>query len=86
MVITPDGLSGREEDPVADPGFPMGGVDPLWGGMDPQHGCFSVKMYVKMKELGPVGGVRPARPPRSANEILPHRKISMYFYTVIVSG
>ena len=32
--------------------------------MDPQHGHFSVKMYVKMKELGPVGGgVRPARPP-----------------------
>ena len=38
--------------------------------MDPCHGQFLVKMYVKMKELGPVGGgVRPARPPpsRSAN-------------------
>ena len=46
--------------PVADPGFPMGGVHPLWGGVDLQHGCFSVKM----KELGPIGGgMRPARPP-----------------------
>ena len=46
-----------------------GGVDPL-GGVDPRCGHFSVKMYMKMKELGPVGGgVRPARPrpPRSAN-------------------
>ena len=38
--------------------FPWGegGVDPL--------GCFSVKMYAKMKELGPVGG---GTPPRSGN-------------------
>ena len=27
------------------------------GGVDLQRGCFSVKMYVKMKELGPMGGV-----------------------------
>ena len=39
---------------VADPGFPVGG-----------H--FLVKMYAKTKELGPMGGVRRARPPRSAN-------------------
>ena len=40
-----------------------GGVHPL-GGVDLRCGCFSVKMYVKMKELGPIGGgVRPARPP-----------------------
>ena len=44
-----------------------GGVDPL-GGVDPQCGCFSVKMYVKMKELGPIGGgMCLPRPPRSTN-------------------
>ena len=36
-----------------------------WGGMDLQCGCFLVKMYAKTK-LGPIGGVCPARPPRSA--------------------
>ena len=42
----------------------MGGVHPLGrGGVDLRHGHFSVKMYVKTKELGPIGGgVRPARP------------------------
>ena len=46
-----------------DPGFSVGGVDPFWGGFALQHGHFSVKMYVKTKELGPVGGLAPARPP-----------------------
>ena len=47
---------------VADPGFPVGGVHPL-GGVDLRHGCFLVKMYAKMKELGPTGGgVCPACP------------------------
>ena len=56
---------------MADPGFPVGGgVDPLGGGVDLRRGCFSAKMYVKMKEFGPVGGVRRARPPRSANVFL----------------
>ena len=32
------------------------------GGVDLRHGRFLAKMYAKMKELGPVGGVRPARP------------------------
>ena len=43
---------------VADPGFPIGGggVHPLGEGVDLRHGHFSVKMYVKMKELGPIGG------------------------------
>ena len=31
-------------------------MDPFLGGVDLQHGRFSVKMYVKTKELGPVGG------------------------------
>ena len=30
--------------------------------MDLQRGHFSVKMYAKMKELGPIGGVRQERP------------------------
>ena len=46
---------------VADPRFPVGGVDPLgstfWG-----------KMYAKTKELGPIGGRAPGMPPRSAND------------------
>ena len=45
------------------------GVDPLGGGVDLQCGCFSAKMYAKMKELGPVGGVcwaRPLDPPMHA--------------------
>ena len=42
--------------------FHTGGVDPFWGGFGLQHGHFSVKMYAKMKELGPVGRHAPARP------------------------
>ena len=45
---------------MADPGFPIGGVDL-------RHGHFLVKMYVKMKELGPIGGHALGMPPRSAN-------------------
>ena len=37
---------------MVDPGFPMGGVDL-------RCGCFSPKMYTKMKELGPVVGGGP---------------------------
>ena len=40
------------------------------GGMDLRCGHFSLKMYAKMKELGPVGGsCAPGTPPppRSAN-------------------
>ena len=33
-------------------------MDPFWGDIGLQRGHFSVKMYAKMKELGPVGGVR----------------------------
>ena len=56
---------------MADPGFPVGGHAPIRGGVDLQRRHFLVKMYVKTKELGPIGdGVRPARPPpRSANAI-----------------
>ena len=39
--------------------FRRGGLDPFWGGggFGLQRGHFSVKMDVKIKELGPVGGV-----------------------------
>ena len=48
---------------VADPGFPKGGCAPI-GGHGPQSRRFSVKMYAKTKELGPIGeGVYPACPP-----------------------
>ena len=46
--------------------FPWGGMDPFSEGFGLQHGHFSVKMYTKMKEFGPVGGHVPACPPRSA--------------------
>ena len=53
---------------MADQGFPIGGHAPIRGGVDLRCGHFSVKMYAKTKELGPIGGVRRARlPPRSAN-------------------
>ena len=46
-----------------DPGFSIGGCGPILGGFGLQRGHFSVKMYAKMKELGPVeGGHAPARP------------------------
>ena len=49
---------------VADPGFPVGmGRGPRRGGMDSRGGYISKIMYVKMKESGPLGGVRRARPP-----------------------
>ena len=39
----------------------------MGGGAGLQHRHFSVKMYVKTKELDPVGGHMPAAPPGSAN-------------------
>ena len=41
------------------------------GGVDLQCGCFLVKMFAKMKELGPVEGRAPETPPRSANAVPP---------------
>ena len=53
--------------PGPDPGFSIGGAwTHFGGGFGLQRGHFSVKMYAKMKELGPVGGRAPAPPPRSA--------------------
>ena len=49
---------------VADPGFPVGGgVHLLGGDVDLRRGHFSVKMYMKTKELGPIGGHAPGTPP-----------------------
>ena len=38
-----------------DPGFPKGDHGPI-GGHGPLRWALLVKMYVKMKELGPMGG------------------------------
>ena len=56
---------------VADPRIPVGGGRaPVREGVDLRHGHFSVKMYAKMKELGPIGGRAPGTlPPRSTNEL-----------------
>ena len=40
---------------VADPEFPIGGVD-LMGGVDSRGGYVSKILYVKIKESGPLGG------------------------------
>ena len=54
---------------VADPGFPVGGgMDLIWGAVDPRGSYVSKILHVKMKESGPVGGgTCQAHPPRSAN-------------------
>ena len=41
---------------MTDPGFPIGGADPLGGTLTSNIGTFQGKMYAKMKELGPVVG------------------------------
>ena len=42
---------------VADPGFPVGGgVDLVWGAVDPRGGYVSKLLHVKTKESGPIGG------------------------------
>ena len=59
---------------MGDPGFPIGGAEPL-GGANLQRGHFSAKMYAKTKELDPVGGgggTCRRHPPRSANDYLFH--------------
>ena len=51
---------------MADPGFPVGGggVDLVGGGVDSRGGYVSKILYVKTKELGPLGeGARRAPPP-----------------------
>ena len=46
-----------------DPGFPVGGVHPLGEVWTSDMGIFLLKMYVKTKELGLIGGgMRPACP------------------------
>ena len=54
---------------VADPGFPIGGgMDLIGGGVDSRGGYVLKILYVKTKELGPLGGVCWVCPPRSAND------------------
>ena len=53
--------------------FHSGGMDPFWGGFGLQHGHFSVKMYAKTKELGPVGGHVSAHTPPDLPMVLHHK-------------
>ena len=58
-----------KELPVADTGFPYGGVDLVGGGVDSRGGYVLKILYDKTKESGPLGGGRvPGTPPRSAND------------------
>ena len=54
---------------VADPGFPVGGVD-LVGGIDSWGSYVSKSLYVKPKDSGPLGACPVHAPHRSANELL----------------
>ena len=55
---------------VADPEFPVRGGGAIGGRLDLKRERFLLKMYVKTKELGPIGrGREPGTPPRSANDI-----------------
>ena len=48
---------GYEYNPVADPGFPVGGgVDLVGGGVDSRGSYVWKILYVKTKESGPLGG------------------------------
>ena len=58
---------------VADPGFPVGGgMDLVGGGVDSRGSYISWNLYVKTKELGPLGGHTPGAPPKSANGLEVH--------------
>ena len=48
--------------------FPLGGRQPVGGGANLRCIQFSAKMYAKTKEIDPVGGRAPRRPPGSAND------------------
>ena len=50
---------------MADPGFPwkVGGRGAVRRGVDLRRECFSMKMYVKTKELDSVGGACANTPP-----------------------
>ena len=60
-ILHASASSSPEAFAVADPEFPVGGVNPL-GGMELRCRCFLMKMGAKMKELGPVGGMCWAHP------------------------
>ena len=55
--------------PVADPGFPIGGVHPLGGHGPPTWALFGENVCENERIGSHRGGVRRARPPRSANAI-----------------
>ena len=51
--------------------FPLGGAPTRWGGANLRRIHFLAKTYVKTKEIDPVGGRAPRRPPGSANDNQP---------------
>ena len=59
---------------MADPGFPVGGPQPVGGGANLRRIHFSAKMYAKTKEMDPVGG-RAGGAPGSANANLLYDQI-----------
>ena len=57
-------------------------MDPFCGGFGLQCGHFSVKMYAKMKELGPVGGVCRHASPRAAYDHVVEQEPVVKYITV----
>ena len=51
------------------------------GGVDLRRGHVLVKMYVKMKELGPIGGRAPGTPPLDPPMLLDFSHGSIVFQT-----
>ena len=64
---------------MADPGFPVGGgVDLVGGGVDSRGGYVLKILYVKTKELGPLGGARAGGAPLDPPMIVVHMRLDTH--------
>ena len=61
-------------------------MDLVGGGVDSRGGYILKILYVKMKELGPLGGRAPDAPPRSANEYKQMDKSQIQLFLALISG
>ena len=68
---------------MADPEFPEGGVDLVGGEVDSRGSYVSKILYVETKEFGPLGGVRRARPLRSASVVNLYKVNDLFVYLLL---